>query len=212
MTPLNERARIALGLGTSVAGAALLAREAWEGEVTALDRVVIAAVRPILSPSLGRVAEDVSFFGSDTFLAVLVAASVGLLVLRGRRFDAVWLVGTVLAGAAAISVLKRTIGRARPDLWHFGPDETTFAFPSGHTGGSIIVYGALAYFLASAFPRARIALVCAAAAIVGAIGLSRIILGVHWPTDVLGATFLGLGWLLLMLVARNRVEANRTAA
>jgi undecaprenyl-diphosphatase len=209
---MGERGRILLGLGISAAGAALLAREAWEGEVTGLDRAVIATVRPILSPALGRAAEIVSFFGGDVFLALLVALAAGILLARGARFDALWLIVTALAGGIAISLLKRLIGRARPDLWHFGPPETTYAFPSGHTGGSIVVYGALAFFLASAFPRARAAIVVAAAAIVIAIGFSRIILGVHWPTDVLGATFLGFGWLLLMLAARGRLAARRATA
>jgi undecaprenyl-diphosphatase len=208
---MGERGRILLGLGISAAGAALLAREAWEGEVTGIDRAVIGAVRPLLSPALGRVAESVSFFGGDVFLALLVTLSAVVLSVRGARRDALWLVLTALAGGAAITLLKGLVGRARPNLWHFGPPETTYAFPSGHTGGSIIVYGALAYLLASAVPRARIAIVCAAAAIVAAIGLSRIVLGVHWPTDVLGATFLGLGWLLLMFVARNHFLVRATA-
>ncbi len=204
----NERSRIVAALGIAAAGGALLTREAWEGEVTGLDRAVIAIVRPALSPALARIAEAVSFFGGDVFLTALVAFAAALLLLRRDLLDAAWLVATALVGAGAITLLKGLVGRARPNLWHFGPPETTYAFPSGHTGGSIIVYGALAYLLASAFPRARIALVAAALSLAGAIGLSRIILGVHWPTDVLGATFLGCGWLLLMLVVRNRLASR----
>jgi undecaprenyl-diphosphatase len=203
------RGRVALGLAISAGGVALLAREAWEGEVTALDQAVIGVVRPALSPALARAAEDVSFFGGDVFLVLLVALAAVLLAMRGARGDAVWLVLTALAGGAAITVLKELIGRPRPNLWHFGPPESSFAFPSGHTGGSIIVYGALAYLLSSAFPRARIAIVCSAAILACAIGLSRVILGVHWPTDVLGATFLGLGWLLLMLTVRAGLKERR---
>jgi undecaprenyl-diphosphatase len=205
-----ERSRIVLGLAISAGGVALLAREAWEGEVTALDRAVIGVVQPALSPALARAAEAVSFFGGDVFLVLLVALAAVLLAVRRAWSDAVWLVLTALAGGVAITALKQLIGRPRPNLWHFGPPESSFAFPSGHTGGSIIVYGALAYLLSGAFPRARIAIVSAAAVIVCAIGLSRVILGVHWPTDVLGATFLGLGWLLLMLTVRAALEERRS--
>jgi len=143
-----------------------------------------------------------------------IAVAVGLVLARRRRFDllACWLAG--LAGAAVLrEVLKQTIRRPRPAF----PDplvvESSTSFPSGHALGSVVCFGILAYFalLAAGSRRTGLAAVGAAAVLVLAVGLSRLYLGAHYPTDVLAGYAAGVGWLAVWLGGWEAVRRGRLA-
>jgi len=147
-------------------------------------------------PGLVWTAEAVSnVFDPNVFRVVLTLIALVYLV-RGERRHAAWLVVTVFGGAALGVVLKVVVGRARPVL----PDPVSTAaglsFPSGHAlGASIGCCLLLLLTLRFLSRRGRIAAVVAAALIVGAVALARVVLGVHFVSDVVAGIMLGIAWV-----------------
>lgn len=156
----------------------------------------------------------VSFLGSPPWLALVVGAAAAYTLVRSRWRLALFLVTTTLAGGAINTAVKVMVDRDRPDL---DPPVATaggFSFPSGHATSSTVAYGALLLVLLPAVPRrARPPVVAAAVALVLAIGMSRLALGVHYLSDVLGGFALGSGWLAASTAAFSiwRVERGESA-
>ncbi len=145
-------------------------------------------------------------------IGVVLSAALGL-TLRGRWRSAATLVIAYVVTDATVAIVKLIVSRPRPDasLTEAGG----FSFPSGHSAMSMVVYGCLAFALARAvrgFPRVAFAL-CGAALVV-AIGLSRIYLGVHYPSDVIAGWTTGAAILIVtwMLAGRLRPRAPAAAA
>jgi undecaprenyl-diphosphatase len=137
-----------------------------------------------------------------TLLTVAVAA---WLALR-RLWGATWLLLASVGGGIVVStLLKLAFERARPDLVPHGSHVSSASFPSGHSMMAAVVYLTLGVLLARVEPRRRTkAYVLSVAVILTLlVGVSRVYLGVHWPTDVLAGWSIGAGWALLCwLVAR----------
>jgi membrane-associated phospholipid phosphatase len=147
-------------------------------------------------PGLTKAAEVVSdVFDPNVFrIALTVIALVYL--IHGDRHHAIWLVVTVFGGAALGVALKEIVGRARPVL----PDPVSTApgmsFPSGHALGATIGCCLLLLISLRFLPRrSRVAAVIVAALIVGTVALARVVLGVHFVSDVLAGITLGMGWV-----------------
>ncbi len=164
------------------------------------------------SPAAVRILKAISFAGSPAWLTVIVVATV-VYVLRRRRVRlAVFLVATTLAGGLIDTAVKIAVDRDRPSL--DSPVATAHgqSFPSGHAMSSTIAYGALLLVLLPALaPRARRPAVAGAVVLVLAIGFSRLALGVHYISDVIGGYALGLAWLAASTAAFSvwRVERGR---
>lgn len=164
------------------------------------DLAVRSRVHHYASPNLTRVMLAASFMGSE---GLAVAALVAFAVFRRYRWRraAIWLVVT-LAGALVLDVsLKVAFHRSRP-VPFVGPIPNTYSFPSGHALFSFCFYGVLAGLLTgrirSLAVRSLIWLV--AALLVLSIGLSRIYLGVHYPSDVIAGYLTGTIWVTTMIV------------
>jgi undecaprenyl-diphosphatase len=146
--------------------------------------------------TLVSVIKAITWLGSDGVLWVVTGAATVLLALRKRWRLAGYL---LVAGAGALTmdpVLKSLIGRARPVVAHPIAHGTGSSFPSGHSLGSIVCYGALLLvFLPAARGRWRPAFITLITVLVALIGVSRVLLGVHYLSDVLGAWALGITWL-----------------
>ena len=123
----------------------------------------------------------------------------------GRRQRALLLLATTLGGRLAISLLKDVVDRPRPILSEHLVAVQSASFPSGHAGNSMIVLLALALLLPERHRRAWIA---AALCLAALIGLSRVILGVHWPSDVIGGWTFGLAWTLTLAGLTKRAARN----
>lgn len=152
----------------------------------------------IRTPLMVRVFEVVTFFGEPTTI-IGFAGVVGLALLytpRGRAFVIGFV--TTLAGAAASGfALKDIVMRARPSGLIPAIHETGFSFPSGHATGSMAFYGFTAFLLCRWYPRYTKAIVATTTVIVLAIGFSRLYLGAHFPSDIIGGYLLGGLWLAI---------------
>lgn len=148
--------------------------------------------RPLLVDGL-RV---ITTLGATWWLALCVAAATVVLLRAGRRRPAVFLVATTAAGGLLVQIVKALVSRPRPSLVAPVATAQGQSFPSGHTMGSTIVYGALLVVFAAPLPRRRrVAIVAVAFVLVCAIGFTRLALGVHYISDVLAGLVLGLAWL-----------------
>jgi undecaprenyl-diphosphatase len=153
----------------------------------------------------------VTALGSSVVLiAVAVSAALGLAV-RGRWRAGLAVIVAYVVTDATVALVKLVFSRPRPDASL--TEASGFSFPSGHSAMSMAVYGCLAFALARAcrgFPRVACALV--GAVLVAAIGLSRIYLGVHYPSDVLagwitGAAIVTATWLVAARLGPRRSPA-----
>jgi undecaprenyl-diphosphatase len=146
---------------------------------------------------LTTIARMVTFFGSVGFVAAASALLAVVLAIRKSFYRFLALVLAVGGGSLLNIFLKHLFHRQRPVLENPLVTLASFGFPSGHTMGATLFYGLLALFAAQAVQSwtLRTIAVGLAAAIVGLIGASRIYLGAHYLTDVLGAVAVGLAWL-----------------
>ncbi|MDT4922681.1 MAG: hypothetical protein QOG01_394 [Pseudonocardiales bacterium] len=153
-------------------------------------------------PGLIRTVKALSVLGGPPFLTLLVVLAGGYALWRGRRRLAVFLVVTAAGGSVIDTVVKNVVNRPRPNLPHPIAHAFGKSFPSGHAMSSTVVYGALLLALLPAVPRPRRRLAIAAPVLlVLAIAASRIALGVHYLSDVLGGLVLGLAWLTASVAA-----------
>lgn len=186
-----------------------LADEVMEGGSRAFDTAVLLALRDPTDPAdplgpawveeLGR---DVTALGGLGFLAGLTLTVAGFLWLDGKRRSMWLLLVAVAGGQLASTLLKLGFDRPRPDLVPHGTITYTSSFPSGHAMMAAVTYLTLAVMLARVQPsRAHKAYLLTAAVLVTvAVGVSRVYLGVHWPSDVLAGWAAGAAWALMCWV------------
>jgi membrane-associated phospholipid phosphatase len=135
-----------------------------------------------------------SAIGGTVGRLLLVALVLVPLIWRGARGRALWLVLVVIGGTLLNLGLKQIFAAPRPDLLPHLDIVHTYSFPSGHSAGNMIFFGAVAMLA-----RRRWGYV-SAAAVIALIGVSRVWLGVHWPSDVTAGWIEGLGWLALCAI------------
>ena len=195
--------------------------EVAEGDTMAIDRALLLALRtsdPSVSagPSwLGTGMIQLTALGSGTVLWVVTALAAGYLLTARKPTSAAFLVIAVGAGMALNSLLKDLFVRPRPELVTHLVQVQTTSFPSGHAMNSAIVYLTIGGMLAQAEPdRAlRIYVIGAAILLTVLIGVSRVYLGVHWPSDVLAGWCVGAAWAgLCALIARHARHALAASA
>ncbi|GAA3243678.1 phosphatase PAP2 family protein [Streptomyces sp. XM83C] len=200
------RAALLLGLCSGVLSALVLMR--W-GPLIATDRSVARASHrwAVAEPALTRVCRVLSDRVWDPWTMRLLAAAVAVWLLwrYAARRTAAWLAVTCLLATLVQQWLKAAVGRARP-VWPDPVDSAHYAaFPSGHAMTATVVCGLLLWLLAHhGAPRdvRRVALGVAVVSVVG-VGLTRVWLGVHWMSDVVG------GWLLGALTVVCAVQVHR---
>jgi undecaprenyl-diphosphatase len=188
---------IALGAALALGVLTMLHAKLAEPSVMHFDHGVQWAVHGWASPGLTRVMRALTWLGSIKTFGSGLAVVVAVLLVQGRRHAAA-LLGLPMAGALALNeALKLHFHRARPVVpWSIG-DEHTFSFPSGHSLFSVVLYGTVAYLALrrTASLSLRVVAVALAAGMPLAIGLSRIYLGMHYPTDVLAGFTAGAIWV-----------------
>lgn len=188
-----------------------LAEEVVEGETGGFDRMILLGMRNAddLSDPIGprwveEIGRDFTALGGNAILTLLTLAVVGFLVLESKRRLAVVLIVATLGALGVSNLLKYSIGRDRPDLVPHGSVVYTSSFPSSHSMLAASTYLTMGALLAHGRRRRIKAYILLIAIITTLlVGVSRVYLGVHWPTDVLAGWAAGTGWALLCwLLAR----------
>lgn len=183
-----------------------VADEVGEGDTHHFDTALLMAMRQPSDPNipigptwLSEAARDVTSLGSTSVLVLLTVASVGYLWLVGQRSAALLTVAAVAGGAILSAALKSGFSRPRPDLVPHAVEVYSASFPSGHAMLATVTYLTLGSLLAQvqSHNRARIYLIAWAIALSLLIGVSRVYLGVHWPTDVIAGWCIGAAWALM---------------
>ena len=197
-----------LGLHLTIGLVVIIATTWWFADI-AEDMSLDAATRQLddgitawfqthATPTLTTFWRTVSFFGSVIFVTAASAIVATIFAVR-RSFYRLLSVALAVGGGAFLNlVLKHLFHRHRPVLENPLVTLSSFGFPSGHTMGATIFYGVLALALGYSIQgwRRRILVASAAALVIALIGASRIYLGAHYFTDVIGAVAVGLAWLM----------------
>jgi len=213
--PLRTASKIGVSFAISALALVLfgwLSEEVFEGDMTRFDAVVRATVHGWTTPHLTAVMQALTFLGSVLFIISATALLCLLFWWRGWRMEASRLAIAMLGAGGLDVILKHAFRRARP-VPFFGPTPHTYSFPSGHSLSSLCFYGILAGLLGSRLPQRgwRVLLWTLALLIAGAIGLSRIYLGVHYPTDVVAGYLAALMWIGGLLGVPIQWGRNRDA-
>jgi membrane-associated phospholipid phosphatase len=174
---------------------AVAARLGWS-PLTRLDRSADADAHDLVLSHSGLLsaARAVTHLGDPTVVtAIAVVAAVGCW-FTGRRRDAAYLLAVRAAAVVLGFALKEVVARSRPSLAHPVANASGYSFPSGHALGSAALYASLAVVVSGAVRRrdVRIAVTSAAVVVSLAVAASRVLLGVHFPSDVLAGFVLGL--------------------
>lgn len=196
------------------AGIAELSDDVMEGDTQASDAWAIRILRHEGDPAMPRgplwirqAMVDVTALGSHAVLVFVSLAAAGFCLFI-RRFDSFYLLLTVVVGAMTLNAgLKAVFARERPAVVEPLVEVSTYSYPSGHALMSAAIYLILAVLAAEAVPRwrTRIYILGCGLAFSTLAGISRIYLGVHYPTDVLAGWAIGSGWAVICwIVARHR--------
>ena len=158
-----------------------------------VDLPVLVALHKLRTPVLDQVAMVVTFFGSGGLMALSGAALATILLSRGERKKGVFVAVSTLGAGLFDLVAKVWFARGRPHLWTSPVIEIGYSFPSGHAMGSMSMVAALVILASSSSRRGSILVLGSLFVIL--IGLSRLYLGVHYPSDVLAGWCAALAWV-----------------
>lgn len=206
-----------LGIAAPLWAFTEIAEEVGEGDARAFDESVLLALRtsdhadPIGPHWVENAVLDLTALGGFTVLALVTLLAIGYLFAIKRWNDALLLLAATLGGTAISEGLKVGFNRPRPDLVAHIVETTSMSFPSGHAMLSAVTYLTLGAVIAHTQPRASLRGYVLGAAILLTllIGVSRVYLGVHWPTDVLAGWCLGAAWALVCWIVATWLTRDR---
>jgi membrane-associated phospholipid phosphatase len=179
----------------------LIANEIEKNKLIQFDQSVISIIQLHISPLLTEIMKFFTFLGSTKWITFAVLVGIAVLFLLKK-----WSLGVFLAfssgfGSVFNSLLKNIFKRQRPDI-HRLISEHGYSFPSGHSMGSFIFYGALAYIILHYAHKKgwKVFGIIMMTLLILLIGTSRIYLGVHYPSDVIGGFAAGASWLFITIL------------
>jgi len=191
-----------------------IADEVLEGETQDLDEWAVRRLRkpdnaaePVGPEWLHEVGRDLTALGGVAFMTMTTLGVAGYLLLI-RKFHAMWLVLIATTGGLILStVLKAMFSRERPDVPHLSYDFTS-SFPSGHSMMAAVVYLTLGSLMTRLVENriVKIYVLTLALLVTILVGVSRVYMGVHYPTDVLAGWTAGLVWALLCWLVARRLQ------
>jgi undecaprenyl-diphosphatase len=209
--------------GMLLLGFGVLADEVTEGGTADFDRAVLLALRdsgdpanPIGPPWLEEAARDLTALGSTWVLGIIVVLSASYLFLVRKRHAGLLVLAAVIGGALLSHMLKLGFARPRPDIVPQLARVFTASFPSSHAAVSAAVYLTLGVLLArtaAVSVRMKIYFVAVAVVLTLVIGVTRVYLGLHYPSDVMAGWCIGAAWAMLCWAAalylQRRGEVER---
>jgi undecaprenyl-diphosphatase len=203
-----ERLTVVLAglVGAGILGFLALADAVADGAARRFDEWLLLALRSAsdLSDPIGpkwfeEMMRDITALGGTAVLTLGVLAVTGFLALTRKTHAAVTVLVAVVSGMVLSQAIKWAYARPRPELVPHGMETYSASFPSGHSMMAAVAYLTLGALLArhQAQPRMKVYVLVVAGLLTVLVGLSRIYLGVHWPTDVLAGWCLGAAWAIL---------------
>ena len=183
-----------------------VAEEVSEGAAHLVDHAIMMSLRVDGVPSipagpewLPEAARDITALGSDSIVILATVFVIGFLLLQERRAEALLVIVTITGGGILSQVLKSVFQRERPDHAFHLIDVSTHSFPSGHSMLSSVTYITLGALLARSVSHRRSKIYCLWVGVFLAVlvGLTRVYLGVHFPSDVLAGWAAGASWAML---------------
>ncbi len=204
-----------LAMVTGVWSFIAIADKVVEGRTRRIDEQLIRSLRDPADPShligpdwLEEVGRDLTALGGVAVLGVVTVAVVGFLLIR-RTYHAVGFVLIATVGGLVLSLLlKRSFARPRPELVPHLSAVYTSSFPSGHSMLSAVVYLTMGALLARLVegPAHKVYFLLVAMLLTLLVGVSRVYMGVHYPSDVLAGWSVGLSWAILCWLAARRLQ------
>ncbi|WP_320202015.1 MULTISPECIES: phosphatase PAP2 family protein [Agrobacterium] len=217
LTLLKDVHPIVIAMFLTVFGGTLLflglTSEMLEGETRAFDESILLSLRrpddlsvPIGPGWLTHVVDDITSLGGTTVLCLITVLTVVYLLIMRQRSTGVFVALSVLGGWAISTSLKIGIARPRPEIVPHLISVNDLSFPSGHAMLSTVTYLTLGALLSrvQTTKASRIYFIAVAIFLSIIIGFSRIYLGVHYPTDVLGGWCAGASWAMLCWILARR--------
>ncbi|MEO7041373.1 MAG: phosphatase PAP2 family protein [Gemmatimonadaceae bacterium] len=188
-----------------------LAEAVQSGTTMPLDNSVLQWMAAHQSHPATAVALEITALGTGTVVIMLTAVTAMFLGLTGQRRLAVLLLVATIGGLALNLILKLQYHRQRPHIFAWDTNAVGSSFPSGHAMNAVIVYGTIAYLAAHLTRRrsGRAITQVLALFVFAAICTSRLYLGVHYPTDVLGGAVIGTAWAIFCICTLESVQRLR---
>ena len=182
----------AAGVGAFVS----LASHVESGKTQAFDDAVIRWMGAHHTGALDAIALEVTALGTGTVVMMIVAIAALFLALNSHKYSAMLLLASTGGGILLNGLLKIGFNRPRPQIFLPEVHTVSSSFPSGHAMSAAIVYSTVAYLAARLHERrwARWLVMTAAFLVIAAICVSRLYLGVHYPSDVIAGLAIGLAW------------------
>jgi undecaprenyl-diphosphatase len=173
------------------------------GPLTTLDHQVYQWVARMQHPTSDVIILILTYFGNAMVIVLIGLWACLWLLLNNRYFSAVILVGGTAAGELFVYLLKLQFERSRPESYFPNLVTAIHSFPSAHAFVALVFYGLLVYMLLNTLDNleSRFYLVIAGSALTLLIGFSRLYLGVHWFSDILGGFALAAAWLTILITA-----------
>jgi len=196
-----------------------LADEVTDGDTHAFDRAVLLALRasgdnsdPVGPAWLEAAFRDITALGGTAVLTIVTLVMLGYLLLAGRRATALLVTVAVGGGVLLSNLLKAAFERPRPDLVSHLVDINSLSFPSGHAMMSTVTWLTLGALLATvqSTRRMKVYVLAVGATLAVLVGVSRVYLGVHWPTDVLAGWCIGAAWALGCWLVAGWLQRRRS--
>ena len=186
----------------------LIARQIERGSTQAFDEAVLHYLAAHRIPWLARAMLEITALGTGLVVFMIVGVAALFLWLTKHRWSATLLVTATLGGLILNSVLKLAFNRPRPRIIPWVTPVVSSSFPSGHSMNAAIVYLTVAWLAARLMTgrAGRWALMIATLLLVLLIGASRVYLGVHYPSDVIGGYVLGIAWAAFCMAMLETVQ------
>lgn len=204
---------IFLVAGASVAIAGTWAFAEFAGHVSSgatqrFDDAVLRWLAEHRPPMIEPVMLEITFLGTGSVVATIVAVSALFLWLSNHKYSAALLIVATFGGILLNNLLKVGFGRPRPQIFEWATDVVSWSFPSGHAMSSAVVYGTIAYLAARLQRRTwhRVVTMLVAALLILLISASRLYLGVHYPSDVAAGVIIGLAWAAFCMATLEAIQ------
>lgn len=178
----------------------LLSQQVLNQSTTKFDTTILQYFLSIQNPILTQFFILITFLGKPNLL-LLINWVFSLFLLINKKISKAIVFLIIGNGAAAFNLfLKSSLARERPELWDRIIEVKYLSFPSGHAMGSIVIYGLIGYYLMTQFKPWRWLILSLTSILILLIGLSRLYLGVHWPTDIIAGYIMGSVWLVIAML------------